>query len=250
MDEEKFIIEVFKSLKYDAKKIPESDNKTPDFLVSSNTDNHTYLVELKTKFDNENKINKRKEKLLEGEVVLDVDSIHRKNRISGVIRSASDQLESSKTKCDFNIIWLYALGEDPEVQIQQFESTLYGIVNIFVLSKDHHIPCYYFDFSDFYNFRDIIDGAIISTTNSLKICLNTYSKKYIELKKSALIKKLQAGVIDPNELEKKGIAYIADCDLNRRDETKLTSYLAKKYGEHQIMPIRMANHKISIMADG
>lgn len=247
MNEEQFIIKVFKSHGYTAKKILETDTKTPDFIVSCHSDEFKYLVELKSKYDDEAQLAKKKNDLNKGKIFLEADSIQRKNRISGIVKSATEQLEALKIDPDFKLVWLLALGENPKKQILQFQSSLYGSMNIIVPSEGGYKQCYFFENSDFYNHRNTIDGAIISTTESLKLCLNTYSEKYLKIKNSALAKVFESGLVDPNEMEKQNKIFIADCNIDRKNESEVTAFIINKYGISGLDPIRLGYSKITVL---
>jgi len=99
--------------------------------------------------------------------------------------------------------------------------------------------CFYFYDSDFYLHRARIDGAIISTPIEGKLLLNNHSEKYEALKSSKLKQRLMPGVLDPLLEEASGVAYIADCDNDRKDKASTLAFLAKKYGRENMTDITM-----------
>lgn len=246
MNPEDFIQAVFKTLGYTAQKIQESSkDKSPDFIVSG--DGFTYLIELKTKLADPEKILRRDETLQKGGIASESESTGRRNRLSGVLRTASKQLSEYKGQpVRFRLVWMLAQGHHPDVQMLQFEATLYGKMDIIDMAQSGFLPCYYFTHSDFYTFRDSIDGAIISTGSEAKFCLNTYSENYQLLKDSPLFNKFRPGVLDPLELEKEGFAFIADCEIERSNENAMIGYLCAKYKKDRLMPIQMGYHSASV----
>ena len=235
---------------YSATKITEGDTKSPDFLVDGNGEK--FLVELKTRLDDAETQNLIKKYLSLGEIAEFSDTTGRKNRLSRIICDAGDQLASLDIDVDYKLVWLMAVGENQEMKKQQFKSTLYGISTIFDLDSPHTFPCYYFQFSDFYRTKDIIDGAIISTLSKAEFCLNTYSGRYLKLKQSFLAKKFDKACCDPFDEEKDERAMIVDSDVDRRDKSKVLKYLNNKYKRYKLQDMNMGFHsaKISVPTDG
>ena len=52
--------------------------------------------------------------------------MQRRNRLSGVIRSASTQLNDYDANNSFQIVWLHSEGHSAEAQMDLFEIALYG----------------------------------------------------------------------------------------------------------------------------
>jgi hypothetical protein len=220
-------------------KIDVCSEKTPDFLVKC--DQFTYIVELKEKFTDPTIQKVREERLLRGEILTETYTTGRKKLISKVISSACKQLARTEFTADFNIIWLYARGHHPDFQMYDFESTLYGHEVIVDWGKDNGFSgfCYHYGHSDFYNHRNVLDGAVVSTTEEMKFCLNVCSPKYQLLKDSGLRKAFKDGVLDPFDLEKKGCVLIVDSDVDRNDENAVMEYVIKKYNLKKAMKMPM-----------
>jgi hypothetical protein len=108
-------------------------------------------------------------------------------------------------------------------------------------------PCLYFRSSEFYKLRDVLDGAFISTDEICLFCLNALSPRYRVLKQSALCRAFQPGVYDPVAKEQAGEAYIADCDLSRKDQAAVRRYLQGKYGRPNLMDLDMMHHSAEIL---
>ncbi len=222
-------------------KIKEGSTKTPDFLVEC--EQFKYLVELKEKLTDPEFLKIREQSLLEGELFEETTPAGRKKKISKVISDACSQLASSTIKADFNIVWLYARGHQPDFQMYDFESTLYGYEVVIDWGKEKGFSgfCYHYGHSDFYNYRNILDGAIISTTEGMQFCLNVCSPKYQLLSESGLRKAFRHGVLDLKDLERKGEALIVDSDVDRNDENAVMQYVIKKYNLKKAMKMPM-NH--------
>jgi len=181
---EKEVRDCIELLGLSVQKVKEGVEKTPDFFVRC--DQFTYLVELKEKFTDPRRQKIWEERLFQGDIVTETYPAGRRKLISKVIRSACKQLATSAIAADFNIIWLYAKGRHPDFQMDDFESTLYGYEVIVDWGKENGFSgfCYHYGHSDFYNHRDVLDGAVVSTTEEMKFCLNVCSPKYQRLKKS------------------------------------------------------------------
>jgi hypothetical protein len=191
------------------------------------------LIEEKTKFDNPENLRARDAALASGKVHPTHHSLAHNNRLSGIIRKASDQLSSSALDIhhDLRILWFTGSGFDAEAQHMQFISTLYGSTNIY--ASTHQIkPCYFFRNSDFFRFRKTLDGAIsahiLNSNVTMRFCLNPYSSNLEALRNSPYAKKFST-LIDPIAEEAVGSAYIVDTDIDRNNESAVLMYLQEKY---------------------
>jgi len=137
---------------------------------------------------------------------------------------------------DFCLLWLVATGADTEAQCRQFLGTLYGLTD--VVGPDSHplIPCYYFRNSAFFRWPEL-DGAVVGSVRHGTLCINTYSPRAHGMRSSSLARMFGTAVTDPGDLEGRGLAYIADCALHRRDENGVLQYLQGKYGRPALMSI-------------
>ena len=90
------VIEFFSLYGISAEKIPESSEKTPDFLVK--LAGCKILVELKTKIDSKELIEKREDAFKKGEMYEHTAVIARNNPISKRISTAYKQLKAQKKK--------------------------------------------------------------------------------------------------------------------------------------------------------
>ena len=235
MDYEPVIKRFFEGLGYEVEKITENNEESPDFFMSDGKS--SYVLELKTKFPSTEEVEKRKQILYSGEIHNVHETVIGKNRLSGIIRKAGAQLKRYSDENAFRIVWLLATGHLAEPRMLQFEATLYGLAPI--VSSQGARDSYFFYNSDFYRFREIIDGAIVSTESEAKLLLNPLSSRYAELKSSSLPKHLGKAVIDPVELESQGKAYLVDSDVDRDDKEAVLNYLRKKYGVEDMMNLTM-----------
>ncbi len=238
MNYEPAIIEFFSTHGFEIQKISEGDEQRPDFLAQD--EQYAYLIELKTKFESEEKVQQRKEVLLKGEIYGDSIPVASNNRLSGIIRKAQNQLKGHLTdKKIIRVPWLLCTGHSAEARMDQFEATLYGSRSIMNLDKGGMRTCYFFANSDFYRYRDSLDGAIVSTDSTARLLLNPYSKLFTELARSSLSKLKELNAVNPTNEETEGRAYIVEGDLNRNDEALVLSYLRSKYRIERIMTMTL-----------
>lgn len=233
--------------------IPTSDKegkKEADFLV--NFGDVSVLIEEKTKEDDLNYLSIRGQELEAGGIHEHSVPLTRNETISGIIRRAAKQLQSSSDKPhDFRLIWFTATGVDAEAKYEQFMATLYGRTNIIERDAEGYRRCYYFRNSDFFRRAAIIDGAVAAFVEdasiTAKLCLNSLSPRYLALKQSSFVKPFGTAIEDPLELEARGAAFILDSDLNRKDEERLLAYLKDKYKTGPLMTIDLGYTSGSIL---
>ncbi len=209
--------------------IPENpDRKTPDFIMAD--DNSKYLLELKTKIPDQDLVNARNAELEKGNLHTEVIQLGPKNRFSGIIKHGVDQLNDfANDDSTFRMLWLFCDGFLSSTYFELYHATLYGATNLIDWDGGLSRTAYYVYNSDFYHLRKSLDGAFISTTKDVKLCLNNYSPRYGALKKSSLIGKFKGGVEDPLTLEHEGNAYVADIEIDRKDQSGIMNYLRGKY---------------------
>ena len=246
--EEDYVINFFSGYGLRAVKIPESSEESPDFLIECGDER--ILVELKTKVDNKDLIEKRERSFEKGEMFEKSTVIARNNAISKRIRKASDQLSTQKEKleADYCYVFLLANGQYQSEQLGVFETSLYGDKHIIPMEDDFDRgikKCFYYTNSDFFNNREVLDGAFILGGSFGRLCINSISSNYFEVVKSAFVDVFRPGVLDPVELEKKGEAYIADTAIDRSDDQALKAYLCEKYHLNKIVPFNWPQYAVT-----
>ena len=202
------------------------------------------LIEEKLKLDNQLERATQDEAFRKNETYVRTIELKHNNRLSGIVRKASNQLSSTSgnKEHDLRILWVTAVGMNAEAKMVQFKATLYGSTNILTANGDL-LQCYFFRNSDFYRFQNILDGAIIGashgnqTTNSL--CLNPYSPNWANLRNSPFATKFPTGIIDPVEEERDGTAMIVDSDVDRNNPKEVIKFLEGKYKCGRIVNIDM-----------
>jgi len=247
MNQENYIKQVLQSFGFEVKKIAEGTEQSPDFLVTGKNEN--YLIELKSKFDDRVEIHKSREILISGNIAEKHDTTGRKNTISKIVRDSVKQLSCIEHAVNFKLVWLHAVDRYQDLKLDQFKSTLYGLVNIFDLDEfsGNLIPCYYFGFNEFFPASYTLDGAVVSTAEKATLCLNTFSPKYECLKNSELAEKFGKGILDPLTQELNGRAFIIDTNIDRKDQRAIIRYLNNKYNRNKLQPMFMGFHSASVL---
>ena len=228
--------------------VPTSRKEEADWLVEM--DGFTYLIEEKTKFPNPEDLQARSKSFDETNQFTSITPVSRSNTISGIVGKAKKQLKSTgeSKKHQFRLVWFTAIGWDAEAKHMQFIATLYGTSKVFEIEGKTLRECYFFYNSDFFRYRNELDGAIAAFhagrgSISIFLCLNPYSPNYEKLKESPIVARLPKGLTDPRSEEQAGQAYIADTEIDRKDSQAILRYLETKYktGKLANMNFKMAS---------
>ncbi len=245
MTEEKLkgtIKHILNNFGFQVEDIPTAQVPTPDLRIYKD---QVYLVEVKIKGDDPVEIEVFRQELSSGQIVSRVGDIDHWNTLDGIIGRAVEQFESFDSDGHhLHIVWFHASGTiDPSLQLQRLHSTVYGSETLISPepSHKHTFTCYYFMNSSFFRYRHVIDGVITSrgTTEELKevqLCINSLSPRADRLRKSELRNVLGSGICDPDALaEKDQTVFIADTDIDRRNQDAMTQYLQEKYGYERLI---------------
>lgn len=231
MDFESYAIDFFKAANLNAKKIPESNEKTPDFIIF---DGVNILVEVKEKQENKKVIAKRDDTFNKCEVFENIQSLGYKNRLSGIIGDAAKQLKTQKgnTNSEFCFIFIVMTGLSPKAQISQFADTLYGKKNVLDAGLRGSVPkeCYYFTHSEFFKHSDVIDGAFLVKSGYLEFLINDKSPRYDKVINSTFVNRFQGYITDPVKLEREGKILYVKSDIPRKNEDLVEKFVFDKYG--------------------
>lgn len=230
---ESYLIDYLGKFDVLAEKIPESGDKTPDFLINQE---EKVLIELKEKVDTDSQYEEKERAFDNDEVFEYANTSGYRNRLSGIIRDGVKQLKSRKlaTKIDFCFMFIVANGVAPSNQFQQLYSTLYGNKDVIDFDSNSNMakPFLYAYFNEFHDHREILDGVFVAYNGNVVLLVNSFSKNYKKLLESRFYNKFHEtiGVLDPIEQEKKGCIFVADCSTPRNDQEKVKEYVFEKYG--------------------
>ena len=213
-----------------AELVQRSSSKTPDLYADDGE--NTYLFELKRRHDS-------KEPSL-----VRTDPIVRLNILSGLVADATKQLQSMGSENTIRMLWF--LGQPPheETFYEQLRMTLYGIRVVVGLRNGRGIAtaCYYAGYSDFYRYRDVLDGALLGTVAA--IFINDCSPRADRLKNSRLCRLAGSAILDPRDIEKSEDIFILRDSVDRSNEKAVLQYLEKNHGIHNAQFERMVKFSV------
>lgn len=240
------VIQALSEMGLEAETVPPQDNqKTPDIRAWHK--NEHYFFELKIKSDNLEELKQEREVLKRGEIAEKHTPTGIRNTLFGVISDSVEQMACFDYGHNvFHISWLHSSGRYDELLNMRFHATLFGTQDLFSVERKGLITCYYFNESSFFSHRNELDGVILTYQNKLQLCVNTLSPNYSDFTKSFLYKTLSKGLCDPvSQKDREGV-FIADCDIDRRDEKGVIDFLCMKYGLRHLQTINMEYHSAKI----
>ncbi|GAW97290.1 MULTISPECIES: hypothetical protein [Colwellia] len=227
---------------FQVEKIPESDRKTPDFLVHDNE--NEYLIEVKEKKANPSLDLAREAAFAKGELFEVSESLATKSVLQNIVRDGRKQIKEHVTDdSTFRVVWVHCTGLAYDATLEQIITGLYGSKTVVDFSSDKGFSgiCYYFGDSQFFKYSDSIDAVMVTgCEGETTLCLNNFSPRYEQLKKSSLVKLIPDGVRDPIHEEKEGSAFLVDGEVNRKNPNDVLGYLKDKYktGKLNVMNMR------------
>jgi hypothetical protein len=230
--------------------IETSNEEQADFLAT--IEGTVTLIEEKTKLEDPGVDAARKEARRASKLHAAHIAIKPHNRLSGINRKASKQLASSATTFahDFRLVWFTAIGTNCLGKQQQFIATVYGTSGIVELDSSTYRACYFFRNSDFFRFRENLDGAVAAYSDGKELsgtlCLNPLSPRYMAFKASPLVKVFGNAVRDPMTDEKEGRAFIIDRDIDRNNQNSVLEFLQHKYSTKPLMNMDMGYSSVSV----
>ena len=223
--------------------IPTANDEQSDFLVTLGRSR--ILIEEKTKIDDPEQLQVRRQALESGKPHLVDKPLVRTNRLSGILGKAVRQLKSSSEtyQYDFALVWFTGTGLHGEAYCKQFISTLYGTVGIIEMNSPFRRTCYFFQNSEFHRHAAFLDGAVAAHLDtdgkvSARLCLNPLSSRFKGLQQTKFAKLFGNAVVRPHAQERSGDAYVLRSDTDRRDESALLRELQVKY---KTAPLQVMN---------
>ncbi|MDE1326994.1 hypothetical protein L9W97_17845 [Vibrio aestuarianus] len=252
MDSDNLGKSILESMGFDVITLEVKPNaKQADFLCSKSA--QLYIVEAKLKVDDKVIVNERDDTLSRGEVFVSEGKQGRHEAVATIIRSIAHQLRAtSKLYPDaFKLGLVISSGINVPTKSDNILDTIYGRTRIFDAETNSLKCCYFFYHSEFYRRAKDIDGiieGIVKCDGSihLQLCLNPYSKNYAQLRVSSLATILSASIVDPNEEEKLGNAYLPDHNIERSKRNELNlipmynpmnHHLSRKYGKKLLINV-------------
>jgi len=223
--DEQFATSILSRIGLTVEKVPESTTRTPDLLAYDDT--HRFLIEVKTRTDDATLSKELRKK----RTAYRTSSIGPTKGVAGIFQHAMTQLEA-KAQDEFQLVWvrIHSCRGAEQTLTEQVRHTLYGITLVVGGSLGNRaLECYFFHRSTFYRYPQL-DGAILTFQDRLVLCINTYSTRAEELRKSRIGEAFTRNILDPHELEREGKCLIADCGIDRQDAAAVLTYVSTKYG--------------------
>lgn len=227
------VIDILKShMRFHAEPVSEHEDERADILAWKNDD--YYLFEVKTRKDHPALMD-RIDKKPDFEITEYSKEVRRSNTISSIIEKAASQLSKTpKPNNDFSCVWFRAVDHLIPDEMEIIQTSLYGIRHLLVWDSDkksNYAECYYFDYSDFFNFKEI-NAVVIDNGVAIHICINNYSSRIREFRESELYRYFNGlkALIDPDKFEKDSSTLVADIDCPRNQVDRIKEYIHQKYG--------------------
>lgn len=143
----------------------------------------------------------------------------------------------------FRLLWYFTHGQFSELAADRVRTTLLGDITIFETNSERQWRAYFFDHSQFYCQREVLDGAIVSSMTernriSVRLILNPLSNRYELFRCSNLAQLFSASILDPFTEED---TLVLGADAVRESEQEQLDYLALKYSIDNPFIIRMGH---------
>lgn len=232
--EEEYVIGRLEEMGFRAEKLARTaERKACDLLVADDT--KQYLIEVKRRRSDESIARTLRK---DGKTEL----LHHPMGFSAptekTMAHAVKQLDAIESPGNpFKLIWFYIDPQynDATTLIQQVHDTAFGGANLIRMPRAGEgspVHCYFFHHSVFFKYPQL-SAVVLDTGRTFTLLLNPFGDRLAEFRTTALFRWFdsdEGGVVDPYALEAAGLALIADCDVDRRNEHGVLTYLKKKYG--------------------
>jgi len=217
---------------FEANPIPEHRNERAD--ISSWKNGDYYLFEVKTREDHPS-LMKRVLRTPDFEITEYKKELRRSNAISAIMKKASSQLSKTpKENNAFSCVWFRAVDHLIPDVVEFVQTSLYGIRHLLLFDserKSFYAKCYYFDYNDFFVYRNI-NAVVIDDGNAMYICVNDFAERIQEFRNSELYRYYDGvgALIDPEKFRNDGSVLVADVDCPRNQVDRIKRYILRKYG--------------------
>lgn len=164
------------------------------------------------------------------------EELKRRNAISSILEDASRQLaETPKPNGEFSCVWFRIVEQLITDGSEFIQTSLYGIKYLLISDSETNrrgwMKCYYFDYNDFYNYKNINAVILDNGRGMIRLCVNDYADAINQFRNSELYRyfKNTNGVIDPITFDVDSGFLVADIDCPRREVDKVKEYVETKY---------------------
>jgi len=237
---------ILKSLGLTTESIPVSDEKRADLYGWDGT--HQYVVEVKQRFDDPKERQEATDKMATGEAYDSTEPHSFSNPLDRVMRYGLKQIDKTpKDDLSFNLLWLNAEGMDADLKMRRARNTFYGLVPVGPKwpHKGDVVNCFYFDYSTCRRLPNV-HGLVLDDGDGVQLCLNEFSPSLDRFRKSILVERLGAAVVDPVKLAATGEAIALKSGIARKNEERVLAELERETGK-RFFAIRLKRHASSYM---
>ena len=232
--EEEYVIGRLDEMGFRAEKLARTaERKTCDLLAAD--DANRYLIEVKRRRSDESIARTLRK---EGKTELLHHPMGFSVPTEKTMAHAVKQLDAIEVPGDpFKLIWFYIDPQynDAATLRQQVHDTAFGSANLIRMPQPGEtapVQCYFFHRGVFVKHPQL-SAVVLDTGRTFTLLLNPFGNRLAEFRDTALFRWFdsdEGGVVDPYALERAGMAFVADCDIDRRDVHGVLTYLKKKYG--------------------
>jgi hypothetical protein len=223
-----------KDMGFEAKRIPEKHSeKRADIWAKKGE--HYFLFEVKSREDHPALMAyiENAQPYKEAEYC---EELKRRNAISSILEDASRQLaRTPKPNGEFSCVW-FRIVEGLITDGSEFiQTSLYGIKYLLISDSETNrrgwARCYYFDYNDFYNYKNISAVILDNGRGMIRFCVNDCSDAISQFRNSELYRYFEKinGVIDPITFDVNSGFLVADIDCPRREVDRVKEYVETKY---------------------
>ncbi len=231
MDEEQFkpvLRSWFESNGFAVTDIPTANHPTPDFRIGNQSEE--FLVELKIKSDDPEKLVKDSAGLSSGRILERAVPLTRRNRLETIVEEGYEQMKSFDPKKRLlHFLWIHCCGRDAWIQEERFRMTLFGQQRLVSTERRNVLHAFYFLNSTFWHYRDSLDGVFLSVGDELKLCVNTLGVDEQRLRASQVFAMHSNALCDPRALQEDPTILLVDGGVDRNDELAVLAFLRAKY---------------------
>jgi hypothetical protein len=238
---------ILSNVGFHVEEIPVWNGRSADLRVTDEVS--TYHIEVKEKFEALELAQERSARLASGDVYEQNDPIKPDTTISGILYDAWKQLDGTpKADGTFQLIWFHSHGIDADLKAEQAWASFYGEVKLMGLKppQPKFASCFYFDYSAAFRMRTI-EALVITEGTTLQICLNEFSNRANEFRKTKFFEEFQGrgGVVDPVALEESGKIIACRSATSRKNDDDVCEALRQQTGI-LYTPIRFTRHTCSV----
>lgn len=213
-------IAYFTDFGFEVTEIPESNEKRAD-LDCYDDHKQQYIVEVKERLSTDHQSHRA------------IDGSSRQpfspsNRIGGIMKKGSKQLEATPAQDSaFRLLFMALSGSNSEMQWRRALYTFYGVQDV-TAGNGEGKSCIYFHHSFAFS-SPSVDGLLIGDLKGIHLCMNEFSLRYDDLRRSRLTSRMGNAIYDPTCFADEG-RIVLRSNVNRNDRSQVLNELEKQTG--------------------